>query len=99
MTDVDSEIRTVRFDPLGVQIVSEGGQEPDMNPQQTQVMRNVPANTAKADGDLARIGIPRDQRPDGLSADSASSSCEIIGFSSIQFRICRSRIVTFRTLS
>ena len=69
MTDVDSEIRTVRFDPLGVQIVSEGGQEPDMNPQQTQVMRDVPPNTAKADGDFARIGIPCDQRPDGLSAD------------------------------
>ena len=69
MTDVNSEVCTVRFDPLCMQIVSKGSQEPDMNPQQTQVMRNVPANTAKADGDLARIGIPCDQRPDRLSAD------------------------------
>ena len=33
------------------------------------LMRDVPPNTAKADGDFARIGIPCDQRPDGLSAD------------------------------
>ena len=69
LADVDAQLSAAGGDALGVHIVPEGGEQPHVHPQQSQVVGDVPPHAPQAHANLAGVGVSGHQGLVGPAAD------------------------------